>query len=69
MCVPRFLSSVAALLTCRSMGTATGRYIGQPLNEVNPIRRDTFLIPAYNWMIIRFTTDNRAYRCLVARRC
>ena len=53
MCVLGFLSSVAALLTCRSMGTAAGRYIGQPLNEVNPVRRDTFLIPAYNWMIIQ----------------
>ena len=47
------------------MGTASGRYIGQPLNEVNPIRRDTFLIPAYNWMIIRFTTDNRAFLFLL----
>ena len=43
-----------------SMGAAQGRYIGQTLNEQNPIRRDTFLIPAYSWMIIRFVTDNRA---------
>ncbi|CAL1697521.1 unnamed protein product [Somion occarium] len=40
------------------MGTGSGRYIGQPLNTKSPLRRDTVLIPAYSWMILRFITDN-----------
>ena len=52
-----------AVLICvgsRSMGVGAGRYIGQGLNEVNPIRRDTFVIPGFSWMVFRFVTDNRA---------
>jgi hypothetical protein len=43
------------------MGTGAGRYVGQPLNNTNPLRRDTILIPAFSYLVIRFVTDNRAY--------
>jgi hypothetical protein len=42
-----------------SMGTGPGRYTGQALNNTNPLRRDTVVIPAYNWLVLRFITDNR----------
>ena len=45
--------------TTRRMGTAAGRYQSQPLNNTNPLRRDTVLIPAYSWMVLRFVVDNR----------
>ncbi|CAL1697520.1 unnamed protein product [Somion occarium] len=51
------------------MGTGSGRYIGQPLNTKSPLRRDTVLIPAYSWMILRFITDNPgvwAFHCHIA---
>ncbi|THH31935.1 hypothetical protein EUX98_g2246 [Antrodiella citrinella] len=51
------------------MGVGAGRYIGQALNEVNPLRRDTVLIPAYSWTILRFITDNPglwAFHCHIA---
>lgn len=51
------------------MGMGAGRYIGQGLNEVNPLRRDTVLIPAYSWTILRFVTDNPgvwAFHCHIA---
>lgn len=41
------------------MGTGAGRYTGQELNATSPLRRDTILIPAYNWIVLRFITDNR----------
>ncbi len=41
------------------MGSGAGRYAGQALNATAPLRRDTVLIPANNWMVIRFITDNR----------
>jgi hypothetical protein len=41
------------------MGTGGGRYIGQALNNTNPLRRDTILIPAYSYMVLRFVVDNR----------
>ena len=41
------------------MGTGAGRYTGQELNATSPLRRDTVLIPAYNWLVLRFVTDNR----------
>jgi len=42
-----------------SMGAGDGRYIGQALNNSNPLRRDTVLIPGYSWLVLRFVTDNR----------
>ncbi|KAI0696184.1 multicopper oxidase 2A [Cytidiella melzeri] len=51
------------------MGTDVGRYQGQSLNATNPLRRDTFLIPAYSWMVIRFVIDNPglwAFHCHLA---
>ena len=41
------------------MGADVGRYQGQTLNSTNPLRRDTMLIPAYSYMVLRFVTDNR----------
>ena len=43
------------------MGSGAGRYIGQELNAASPLRRDTVLIPAYSWVVLRFVTDNREY--------
>ncbi|TCD62838.1 hypothetical protein EIP91_006351 [Steccherinum ochraceum] len=51
------------------MGSGRGRYIGQGLNEVNPLRRDTVLIPAYSWTVLRFVTDNPgvwAFHCHIS---
>ncbi|KAH8093091.1 multicopper oxidase 2A [Cristinia sonorae] len=51
------------------MGSGAGRYIGQKLNEVNPLRRDTILIPAFSWTILRFVTDNPgvwAFHCHIS---
>ncbi|KAI0338648.1 multicopper oxidase 2A [Trametopsis cervina] len=51
------------------MGTGPGRYQGQTLNATDPLRRDTVLIPAYNWMALRFVTDNPglwAFHCHLA---
>ncbi len=41
------------------MGSGAGRYNGQELNATSPLRRDTVLIPAFSWMVLRFVTDNR----------
>ena len=41
------------------MGTGAGRYTGQALNATAPLQRDTVLIPAYSWIVLRFITDNR----------
>ena len=41
------------------MGTGAGRYTGQELNTTTPLLRDTVLIPAYSWMVLRFITNNR----------
>lgn len=56
-----FLSTFPKSLTYSHdrMGTGAGRYIGQPLNSTNPLRRDTVLIPAYSYLVLRFVTDNR----------
>ena len=43
------------------MGVGTGRYHGQALNNTNPLRRDTVLIPASSYLVLRFVTDNREY--------
>lgn len=44
------------------MGIGAGRYTGQALNATSPLRRDTILIPAYSWVVLRFITDNRESR-------
>ncbi|KAI0069818.1 Cupredoxin [Panus rudis PR-1116 ss-1] len=43
------------------MGTGAGRYNGTALNTKNPLRRDTVLIPAFSWTVLRFITDNREF--------
>ncbi len=43
------------------MGSGAGRYNGQELNATSPLRRDTVLIPAYSWVVLRFVTDNREH--------
>jgi hypothetical protein len=43
------------------MGLGEGRYSGQELNATSPLRRDTVLIPAYSWVVLRFVTDNREH--------
>jgi Multicopper oxidase len=43
------------------MGSGSGRYTGQELNTTSPLARDTILIPAYSWMVLRFITDNREH--------
>jgi iron transport multicopper oxidase len=51
------------------MGTGAGRYTGQELNATSPLRRDTILIPAYNWLVLRFITDNPglwAFHCHIS---
>jgi len=51
------------------MGSGEGRFTGQPLNNTNPLRRDTVLIPAYTWVVLRFVTDNPglwAFHCHLA---
>ncbi|KAI0092238.1 multicopper oxidase 2A [Irpex rosettiformis] len=40
------------------MGVGTGRYQGQALNTANALRRDTMVIPADGYTVIRFITDN-----------
>ena len=47
------------------MGRGAGRYGGQELNATSPLRRDTILIPAYSWVVLRFVTDNRE-NCLLS---
>ena len=44
-----------------SLGVGAGQYIGQALNNTNPLRRDTLVIPAYSYLVLRFVTDNREY--------
>ncbi|KAK4047081.1 hypothetical protein OIV83_005644 [Microbotryomycetes sp. JL201] len=40
------------------MGQGAGRYQAQALNSTNPMRRDTVLLPAYTWTVLRFKADN-----------
>ncbi|BGP59358.1 hypothetical protein NBRC10512_005153 [Rhodotorula toruloides] len=40
------------------LGQGQGRYQGQELDTKNPMRRDTFILPAYSWTILRFVADN-----------
>ncbi|KIY46889.1 hypothetical protein FISHEDRAFT_46424 [Fistulina hepatica ATCC 64428] len=46
------------------MGSGAGRYIGQDLNATNPMRRDTFNVPRFSWMVIRIVTDMPGYWAL-----
>ncbi|KAA1477561.1 multicopper oxidase 2A [Dentipellis sp. KUC8613] len=51
------------------MGAGAGRYTGQTLDDKNPLRRDTVLIPAYSWLVLRFVSDNPglwAFHCHLA---
>ena len=41
------------------MGSGSGNSTGQALNPPSPLRRDTVLIPANSWLVLRFITDNR----------
>ncbi|EKM52908.1 uncharacterized protein PHACADRAFT_100639 [Phanerochaete carnosa HHB-10118-sp] len=40
------------------MGFGTGSFDGTGLNTVNPITRDTYLVPSGGWLMARFITDN-----------
>ncbi|EKM52894.1 uncharacterized protein PHACADRAFT_149824 [Phanerochaete carnosa HHB-10118-sp] len=40
------------------MGSGTGKYNGTGLNTVNPITRDTYIVPSSGWLLVRFVTDN-----------
>jgi len=51
------------------VGAGAGRYTGQALNATDPLRRDTVLIPAYTFLVLRFVTDNPgvwAFHCHLA---
>ncbi|KZT04954.1 multicopper oxidase [Laetiporus sulphureus 93-53] len=43
------------------MASGDGRYEGQSVNNTAPMDRDTVVIPAYSWMILRFVADNPGY--------
>ncbi|KAJ7106618.1 multi-copper oxidase [Mycena epipterygia] len=45
------------------MGVGRGRFRAKKdyLNETNPMRRDTFLVPARSWAVVRIVTDNPGY--------
>lgn len=42
-----------------SMGLGVGGYTGQELNNTDPLQRDTVVIPANSFVVLRFITDNR----------
>ncbi|KAF8326083.1 Cupredoxin [Cantharellus anzutake] len=51
------------------VGWGAGRYIGQALSHISPMRRDTVIIPKYSWMALRFTADNPgvwAFHCHIS---
>jgi len=52
------------------MGSGTGNNTEQALNNVpSPLRRDTVLIPANSWLVLRFITDNPglwAFHCHIS---
>ncbi|EKM52883.1 uncharacterized protein PHACADRAFT_261553 [Phanerochaete carnosa HHB-10118-sp] len=51
------------------LGSNTGTFDGTGINTVNPIYRDTFLVPNGGWTLIRFVTDNPgiwAFHCHIA---
>ncbi|KAH9934150.1 multicopper oxidase-domain-containing protein [Fomitopsis serialis] len=43
------------------MDGGDGRWQGQTPNNTTPMLRDTVVIPAYTWMILRFVADNPGY--------
>ncbi|KZT65204.1 multicopper oxidase [Daedalea quercina L-15889] len=43
------------------MDGGAGRWQGETPNNTAPMLRDTVVIPAYNWMILRFVADNPGY--------
>ncbi|KAJ7182346.1 multi-copper oxidase [Mycena crocata] len=45
------------------MGVGRGRFKAakNPLNAANPMRRDTFLVPARGWTVLRIVTNNPGY--------
>ncbi|KAJ6615800.1 multi-copper oxidase [Mycena sp. CBHHK59/15] len=44
------------------MGTGRGRYKATTsLNTTNPMRRDTFFVPARQWVVVRIVTDTAGY--------
>ncbi|KAJ7074696.1 multicopper oxidase-domain-containing protein [Mycena amicta] len=45
------------------LGHGRGRFkpANNPLNTVNPLRRDTFTVPARSWAVVRLLTDNPGY--------
>jgi FtsP/CotA-like multicopper oxidase with cupredoxin domain len=40
------------------LGSGSGTYTDQPLNMINPPRRDTANMPAAGWLVLGFETDN-----------
>ncbi|SGY20472.1 BQ5605_C016g08067 [Microbotryum silenes-dioicae] len=40
------------------VGSGNGRYQNQNLNNANPLYRDTTLLSAYTWTVLRFVADN-----------
>ncbi|EKM52892.1 uncharacterized protein PHACADRAFT_261563 [Phanerochaete carnosa HHB-10118-sp] len=40
------------------MGFDTGTFNGTGLNTVNPIYRDSYIVPPAGWLLLRFVTDN-----------
>jgi hypothetical protein len=51
--------AISDILLKNRMGSGAGRYTGQELNATSPLQRDTVLIPAYSWVVLRFVSDNR----------
>jgi Multicopper oxidase len=49
------------------MGLGVGRYTGQNLDATSPLRRDTILVPAFSWVVLRFITDNREHPFIALR--
>ena len=47
------------------MAVGIGGYTDQALNNTDPLQRDTVLIPANSFVVLRFITDNREYFVLL----
>ncbi|OBZ76092.1 Acid phosphatase [Grifola frondosa] len=43
------------------MGSGAGRYQNQTLQNTNPMMRDTLVLPAYTWTVLRFVADNPGF--------
>ncbi|TDL26288.1 multicopper oxidase 2A [Rickenella mellea] len=51
------------------VGEGAGTYTNQKLNSNNPLSRDTIIIPASSWVVLRFIGDNAgiwAFHCHIA---